>query len=185
MHRFLLIIVAASLSSCAFYDKKFVSEIVLQGTNYRGTIYDEGQFYINDEPTIKMNIGCYQSTTLGETVFPLIPFPVLHEAEPHNSITSQQFSLVISHKTKDNIDLSTLKIDVDISGTVHPLRLTQKDEPRFTSSIEYEYTADLRCGEIVDGILTIHLGSDRVRVYGVQFEEGIKRDVAYHLSLAT
>lgn len=185
MYRVLLIIAALFLTSCAFYEKKFVSEIALEGTNYRGTIYDEGQFYINDEPSIRLDIGCYRSTQLGETVFPLVPLPVFDEQEPHASIASQQFSLVISHGKKDDIDLSALRIAVELAGSVHPLRFAKRDEPPYTYSTAYEYVADLRCGDIVDGVLKIYLGPDKIRVYGMQFEEGVKREVDYHLSLVT
>ena len=91
----------------------------------------------------------------------------------------------MTHKKRDKIDLSALRIDIEISGTNQLLRLTRKDEPPYSYSFTYEFVADFRCNEIVDGVLRIHLEPNIVREYGVQFEEGVNREVAYHLGFKT
>lgn len=185
MYKFSFVVILLFLASCAFYQKNYVSEIVVKGTNYRGPIYDEGVFYVNADPSIRMRMGCYHSTQLGETMGPAVPLPIFSEAKPHNSMASHQFSLTLSHKQKDKIDLSTLKINVEIAGMFHNLSFVRMDTPPYSYSNEYKYTADLRCGEIEEGVLRIELGSDKVREYGIQFQEGIDREVAHHSSFET
>ncbi len=179
-----LFLIVLSMTSCAFYEKSYVSRIVLEGKNYLPELYDEGVFYINAEPAIRMRMGCFASTQLGATMFPLIPLPIFVEAEPHASIAAEQFSLMLSHRLTDEVDLSGLQIDLDISGRVRPLRLAHAEvENQYRRN--YEYVSELRCGESEDGVLRIRLSPDKVRVYNVQFKEGVEREFAFHSSFVT
>jgi len=174
-------------SGCAFYAKEYVSEIELEGTNYRGKIFDDGAFYVNAEPSIRLRMGCFASTQLGQTMSLLIPFPILNENEPHDSIASRQVTLELSHQTKDKLDLSDLPITITVSGISHPLRLAYNDVPQSGYQVRkrYEYAAELTCAEVEDGVLTIELQSGEVRRYGVHFKEGVQREFAWHSEFVT
>lgn len=185
MFRYFSLILTICLTGCAFYEKNFISEVVLDGTNYRGKVYDEGVFYINDAPSIEMRMGCFRRTQLGETMFLLIPFPIVSESEPHESIAANDFSLTLTHSQKDKIDLSALKIDVELLETTYPMHLTGKEEQESGWSTKYEFAAGLRCDAISDGKLIIKLGPDKIREYGVQFEEDFKREFAWHTGFVT
>lgn len=174
-------------SGCAFYAKEYVSEIELEGTNYRGKIFDDGAFYVNAEPSIRLRMGCFASTQLGQTMSLLIPLPILNEIEPHDSIASRQVTLELSHQTRDELDLSDLPIAIAVSGTSHPLRLAHKDVPQsgYQFRKRYEYAAELTCAQVQDGVLTIGLEPGKVRRYGVHFKEGVKRKFAWHSEFVT
>jgi len=180
---------AASLSSgCAFYHKAYVSEIVLDGTNHRPEFYDEGAFYLNAEPTIRMRMGCLATTTMLETMSLIIPFPFGRETPPHESIASEPFSLRLRHYGKDGragLDLSALPIEVEIDGRVVPLALVHKSQERNDWHWEYEFAADLPCGDVQDGTLRIQLDAETTRTYGVNFEEGVQREFAWHPTFVT
>ena len=189
MRRFFSILTVLSINvvsatSCAFHEKNYVSRIVLEGLNHRPELYDEGVFYVNADPAIRMRMGCYASTQLGATMFPLIPLPILVEAEPHASIAAQRFSLTLSHRLTDEVNLTGLEIHLDVSGRVQRLSLN-RDEVENRYSRSYEYMADLRCGETEDGVLSIRLSTDKVRVYGVRFKEGVERAFAFHPGFVT
>lgn len=175
--RTILVVLVLLLPACVFHSKEYVSEIALEGKNYRGTKGDLGGFYIDDEPLIKIRTGCRRTTSLGQTMSVLIPFPVTDEAAPHASIASEQFSLVLSHGQHESVDLSTAEITVRVSNVAHPLRLAGKK--RLYSHVNYEYETNLHCGDIKDGLLTIRLDADKVRTYGVQFDEGVRREIKY------
>lgn len=185
MRLLFLLPMALLASGCAFYEKNYVSEIELEGTNYRGKIFDEGVFYINAEPVIKMRMGCYASTRLGATMSLLIPLPILNEIEPHNSIASEPFTLTLSRRQRDELDLSDLPIAVQISGRSHPLRLVRQESPEYTYETRYVYATELACGEVQQGVLTIGLASGEVRRYGVHFQEGVKREFDWHPDFVT
>jgi hypothetical protein len=79
---------------------------VIEGRNYRPKIYDEGAFYINEDPSVRMRMGCRASTTMVATMAPLIPFPFGKEKEPHSSIAGRKFSLTLWHYRRDGLDFS-------------------------------------------------------------------------------
>ena len=179
MRSLFFLLMVPLLTSCAFHHQSYVSEIVLEGKNYRGTKGDQGRFYIDDEPLIRMRTGCYRSTFLGESMFPLIPVPVTRRADPHESIAHHKFSLTLSHGKDIKMDLSGLKVTLELSGRVHPVRFQRKTKPKYEYGLSYEYGADVRCGDIVDGILKISLPSNKERVYRVRFKEDFKREISY------
>ena len=164
------------LNGCAFYEKEYVSEIKLNGESYPGG--DEGVFYIDNEPLIRMSMGCQKSTTLSASVFPIVPIPKPDKAEPHDTLSDEQFYLSIGHSTRDEIDLSDIKVSIGISNSVYALRLTEKGNI-------YKFVADLRCKDINKGILRIKLDESKSRNYKVQFKEGVQRKVRYHLMFVT
>jgi hypothetical protein len=176
----LLILLTMPLSSgCAFYEKRFVSEIVLEGRNYRPKIYDEGAFYINGDPTVRMRMGCSARTIMIATMAPLIPFPFGKETKPHESIADRKFSLTLWHYRQDNLDFSELQLQVAIDSRIYPLQAVRKEQEQYSLMWEYQFEADLPCGEVQEGQLRIQLNQETVRAYGVQFEEGIQREVAW------
>ncbi len=181
----LLLLLLLIGSGCAFYEKRFVSEIVLEGRNRRPKVYDDGAFYVNAEPTVRMRLGCYASTTMVATMFPVIPIPFGRETPRHESISDEKFSLELTHYRSDGLDFSQLPVRLEIGGKVHPLRVVRKEQERYESKWEYEFEADLPCGDVEAGRLTIELDSGTVRTYGVQFEEGVQREVAWHPTFVT
>ena len=185
MYRSLVLLLVVSLSGCAFYSKDFVSAIEIEGTNYRPKIFDEGVFYVNDDPPIRLRLGCRARTTLGETMFLLIPFPILKEEPPHASIAGQQFSLVLASSIKNELDLSSLAIDVKIAGRVHRLRFVGAKTRDYTYKTQFEFAADLTCGEIQNGRLSIRLAPDKVWDYVFEFREEVQRRFAWHTSFVT
>ena len=185
MHRLLLVLMVPLLTSCAFHHQAYVSEIVLEGKNYRGTRGDQGRLYIDDEPLIRMRTGCYRSTFIGESMFPLIPIPVTRKDDPHESIAHHQFTLTLSHGQDVEIDLSGSIVTLELSGKVYPVRFERKTKPKYEYGLSYEYGADVRCGDIADGTLRIILSSDKERVYKLQFREGLKREINYQPYLTT
>jgi len=113
------------------------------------------------------------------TMAPLIPFPFGKETEPHESIADRKFSLTLWHYKKDDLDFSELQIQVAIDSRIYHLQVVRKEQAHYTRKREYEFEADLPCGEVQEGQLSIQLNQETVRSYGVQFEEGVQREVAW------
>ena len=158
-------------ASCAFNTKEYVSQVVLDGPNYRGNVYDEGVFYVNDEPSISLEMGCYMRTQLGESMSFLIPMPAKQVANPHESIAADRFSLALGVKKGVELDLSSIAITIEISGAVHPIPFDRLEEERLASRAFYHFKSELSCGDIVNGALTIPINKQTTRVYGAHFEE--------------
>jgi len=152
MEKLIILNLVFLLNGCAFYQKEYVSDIEIKGKSYPGG--DEGSFYIDNDPLIKISMGCYKSTTLGFTVFPILPIPDLNESDPHDTLAAEQFYFTLGHFPSSKIDLSELKANVEISDKIFSLSLLEKDQT-FSSYINYKYVADLRCSDIKNGILRI------------------------------
>ena len=176
MRKLALFVFALLLNGCAFYEKIYVSEVYLKGKSYPGG--DEGVFYIDNEPLIRLSVGCKKSTILSASVFPIIPIPRSDKAEPHDTLSEERFYLYIGHSARDKIDLSQLKVSIEISNRVYALRLTEKGDI-------YKFVADLRCKDINKATLKIKLDESNSRNYKIQFKEGVKRKVRYHLMFVT
>ena len=58
--------------------------------------------------------------------------------------------MTLWHRQNENIDLSGLGIEVDISGRVQSLRLARKEVAEYEYDREYEYVSDLRCGAALE-----------------------------------
>lgn len=172
-------------AGCAFYEKKFVSEIALEGTNHRPAIYDEGAFYINADPQIRIRMGCFAVTTLLETMSLLVPFPFGKEVPPHDSIAAQQLSLTLRTTTRPELDLSTLTIQVETGGRVHPLVPVASPGQEEPWRREVEFASDLACDAVKNGSLRIQLDTGTTRTYGVHFTEGVRREFAWHPTFVT
>jgi hypothetical protein len=173
-----------STSGCAFYQKDYVSKIYLDGKNYPGG--DEGQFYIDNEPLIRMSFGCYKTTQLTATVFPLIPLPGFNEAEPHTTIAENYFYMVLEYDESSEVAPSTLTANITIADKTHALMLLETEQvstiiPRY----RYNYGADLSCGDIQAGTLNIGLHDNKEREYKIEFREDVERQVRYHLMFVT
>ncbi len=164
-------------SGCAFYEKNFVSEITVSGGNYRPDVYDEGVRYVHDDPPVRMRMGCFASSTLLATMFPVIPMPFGRESMRHDSIAAQRFSLTLRHSQRDEIELSGLPIELRVGASVARLNLVGKALSEY--SWEYRFAADLTCGEVQDAQLRIRLDDETVRSYDLQFEEGVRREVSW------
>lgn len=185
MYRYIASSTVLLLTGCVFSHEDYVSEIVLAGKNCRGTIREEGAFYVDDDPLVHMRMGSFRKTFLGETMFPLIPLPIIEQAEPHESIAHHQFSLTVSRGQDVKTELSALEITVEDSGKSHQMRLDRKEQPENAYRVEYGYVADLQCGDIDDGILRIRLTVDKGRDYKIRFREGVKREINYQPDFVT
>lgn len=184
MAKIILVILAFSFSGCAFYQKDFISKIYLEGKNYPGG--DEGQFYIDNDPLIRISFSCYKRTRLAETVFPLIPIPSFNTLKPHGSVSGQRFTMGLEYDESIDITSSTLSASVIIQDKIHPLVLGGVEQistiiPRF----RYRYMSNLKCGDIQGGSLHIRLNEKKEREYGIYFKEEVNREVRYHLLFVT
>ena len=180
MKKQLIIVLLLFLSGCVFYEKVYVSRVELEGESYPGG--DEGDFYIDNDPLISMWLGCAKSTKLSQSVTPLVPVPVPVKAEPHHTLSEEQFYLSLRHKTQDKIDLSELEGSIEIANERYKLNFWKKEQGFFTT---YQFDALLRCKQINDGILRLKLSEDKMREYKIQFKEGVERRVNYQLDFVT
>ena len=177
------LVLAISLNGCAFYKKDYLSNIEIEGKNYRGSRGDEGAFYIDDAPLIQLHMGCYKRTNFGQTAFPLIPLPVLSEVEPHASVGNHQFSLKLSHGYREKSDLTQAQITLRLGDQQQQLtigKLATREYRRY-----YEFLSASPCREIDNAMLEIQLPDAKVRRYQLNFKERVVRKIRYHTGLAT
>ena len=83
------------------------------------------------------------------------------------------------------MDLSNLWIEVEIGGEVIPLTLVRKSQEEYDWHWEYEFAAELDCADVKDGTLRIQLDRETTRIYRVEFEEGVRREFAWHPTFVT
>lgn len=171
------------VGGCAFYDKQYVSRIDIEGRNYRGLQGDEGVFYIDNEPLVRLNLGCHQQTMLGQTVFPVIPFPVFGNKQPHESIADEKFSLTLSHIQSVAPKLADLSLSIQFGNNIFPLDYAGSENIEY--HIDYNYESNISCGQIKDATLNIQLAENKSRIYSLQFDEKIRRRVRYHAGFVT
>jgi len=171
-------LIALLLSGCAFYSKDFVSRIKIDGKNYRNERGDEGVFYIDDSPLLSLRTGCNKRTNMANSMSIIIPSPAQDKAKYHDSLATQTFHLTLSHAAREKIDLSNIDINIQIADVNHVLKFENVTHKGFGGHV-YTYSSGIYCSDIKDGILTIKLKENKIRIYGIQFYEGIDRDISY------
>lgn len=161
-----------------------MSKIYLEGKNYPGG--DEGQFYIHNDPLIRVNFGCYKKTQLSSSVFPLIPIPSFSEIEPHDSMANQHFSMELRYEKSPEVTPATLEARVALQNGEQILILAESEKVlSIFPMYRYKYISELKCGDIRNGTLYIKLNERTDRTYRIEFKEDVKRQVKYHLELTT
>ena len=170
-----VLFLASLLSGCAFHKKDYLSNIEIDGKNYRGTRGDEGAFYVHDDPRVRLHLGCYKRTSFGQTAFPLIPLPVISDVEPHPSVGHHVFSLKLSHGYREKIDLSKIRVSLQLGEQQQTLKLAEVNTREYRRY--YEFLSSSPCQAIDHGTLEMRLPDDKVRRYQVNFEERVVRKI--------
>ena len=170
-------------SGCAFHKKDYLSNIEIDGKNYRGSKGDEGAFYIHDEPLIRLHLGCYKRTSFGQTAFPLIPLPVISGVEPHASVGNHVFSFKLSHGHREEVDFNQTRITLQLGDQQQTLQVGQTELREYRRY--YEFLSSIPCKAIEGATLEIQLPDNHQRRYQLNFEERVVRKIRYHAGLAT
>jgi hypothetical protein len=184
MQKYLALALLIGLNGCALHQKSYVSEIEIKGVNYglKTAKGAEGSFYVDDHPLMRLVMACKKVTVLGLSISVAVPLPVFGEEDGHASIGQAPFSLRIFNDTFPTTPVPPPQISLTIGNTIHLLRLTDDKE---IYPPNHFYTSELRCSAIQAATMTITFSTDKVRVYKLQFNEGVQHHFNLTPGLAT
>lgn len=172
-----------ALSGCAWHQKLFVSSIQIDGINHGLVDGDEGSFYVDSHPLVRLEMTCHKETTLGISVSLGVPLPVWEDKHAHHSIAQQRFGLSLFNDSPRKSEFSAPSIGLRIGDSSHTLRL--ENSASQTDAAHYQYTSDIRCSALNDATMSITFGKEKIRVYRLQFKEGIQHRFTWTPGLAT
>lgn len=181
--RILSITIALSSVGCAVNTKKFSSEVEIDGRNYLqvGKKGDQGGFYIDDDPLIRLRLGCRETTVLGSKLSLLLPIPILEENKVrHDSISNNEFKFKMRREGQPYI--SKDEEAQYVRGIIATIKLEGKEyflKPQKERGEWVEFSSSLRCGDLKNARMNFQLPNRSSRKYILNFEEKVNSDMSY------
>ncbi len=174
----------ATTIGCAMHEKYYVSAIEIEGPDVvaKSAGYRPYAVLWKDK-NVRLYLGCDKRTTLGISMFPLIPIPTDNflDAKPHESLADNVFYIEVVRPEELDVDLSHLDIKVETTELT-PMYFREKES---SYGMRYEYVAKLHCSDIQHAKLLIKENDEKTLVYRMNFVEEVKRDIYYRLKPTT